>query len=89
MGPRVRSGPDAVSLVYPHAATAFPPTKAKSELVMAAWRLYPDTITAFPSTRSKEHASNRTPSVPCRKTAPTRSSAQSPADGTPCGSMYV
>ena len=30
-----------------------------------------------------------TDSVFCRKTAAVRSIAQSPPDGTPCGSMYV
>ena len=55
----------------------------------------PDVITrvasATRSIRRRIHVQVSTTafSVPCRNTAPNRSNAQSPADGTPCLSMYV
>mmetsp|Transcript_47331 Transcript_47331/g.157746 ORF Transcript_47331/g.157746 Transcript_47331/m.157746 type:complete len:216 (-) Transcript_47331:151-798(-) len=76
-------------LVQPHAAKALAPTQEASFAVMVALRLYPERKTPLPSRRVKWHCATVAPSVPSRKMAPFRCSAQSPPLGIPCGSRSV
>lgn len=68
---------------------AVSPMDTNSERVTTALRLKPEKKTALPSRRVSTQPSSLAPTVPSKKSAPERPTAQSPPLGVPCGPMKL
>lgn len=67
-----------ISAVRPHSAMALCPRFSKVLRAITASRFQPLRNTAFPSMREKAQSVTTSPAEPSAKSAPSRSSAQSP-----------